>query len=92
MASTATYKCECCRQPFTARVADRKRGWARFCSKSCKASKQEKHTGQHSAYMRRQKSSEYCDPSAAMYDRNGKYVGFSAHNFSNEDHDFHNKD
>jgi hypothetical protein len=36
----ATYKCKCCRTPFVARVADRDRGWARFCSKSCKANHQ----------------------------------------------------
>jgi hypothetical protein len=41
----ATYTCKCCKQPFTARVADRKRGWARFCSKSCKAIKQTQRTG-----------------------------------------------
>ena len=29
-----------CRIEFEARKADRKRGWARFCSKSCKAIKQ----------------------------------------------------
>jgi hypothetical protein len=40
MASTATYKCKCCGEPFTARIADRARGWARFCSKKCKAIKQ----------------------------------------------------
>lgn len=38
--ATATYRCECCREPFVARTADRARGWARFCSKRCKASKQ----------------------------------------------------
>lgn len=32
--------CLCCGNKFTARVADRKRGWAKFCSKSCKAIKQ----------------------------------------------------
>lgn len=32
--------CECCPATFTARVADVKRGWARFCSKRCKAIKQ----------------------------------------------------
>ena len=37
---TATYECQCCGNGFTARVADRKRGWARFCSKSCKAKRQ----------------------------------------------------
>jgi hypothetical protein len=34
--------CDCCKIKFTARVADRKRGWARFCSKSCKALHQNK--------------------------------------------------
>ncbi len=29
--------CKCCPDTFTARVADRKRGWAQFCSKSCAA-------------------------------------------------------
>ena len=38
--TTATYKCKCCGSPFEARTADRARGWARFCSKSCKAVKQ----------------------------------------------------
>ena len=36
----ATYKCKCCGDPFTAKTADRKRGWALFCSKRCKAVKQ----------------------------------------------------
>lgn len=45
MAATATYKCARCKDPFTARVADRKRGWSRFCSKSCKAIKQTQTTG-----------------------------------------------
>ena len=31
-------KCKRCRNKFQARVADRKRGWGKFCSKSCKAS------------------------------------------------------
>lgn len=29
--------CESCRKPFNAKPADVKRGWARFCSKRCKA-------------------------------------------------------
>lgn len=33
-------KCKTCKTPFMARVADRKRGWGKFCSKSCKAIKQ----------------------------------------------------
>ena len=45
MASTATYHCKECKNPFEARTADRARGWAVFCSKSCKAVKQTKARG-----------------------------------------------
>jgi len=34
---TEEVTCKCCPDKFTARVADRKRGWAQFCSKSCAA-------------------------------------------------------
>jgi len=44
-AKAVVVKCKTCGLPFTARVADRKRGWARFCSKSCKAIKQTQRTG-----------------------------------------------
>ena len=40
-----TYHCKNCGSPFQAREADRARGWARFCSKSCKASEQTRRTG-----------------------------------------------
>lgn len=43
--STATYTCLTCKNPFMARTADRRRGWARFCSKSCKAIRQTQRTG-----------------------------------------------
>lgn len=33
-------KCGRCKKPFMARIADRNRGWGKFCSKSCKAVKQ----------------------------------------------------
>lgn len=39
------YKCQCCKEPFQARTADRKRGWARFCSKRCKAIRQTQQRG-----------------------------------------------
>lgn len=66
----ATYNCLRCGNPFIARTADRKRGWARFCSKSCKAIKQEQHTGQYAAYK----------------DRMNDEQSFSnAHLFSNEE-------
>lgn len=49
-----TVKCVRCKTPFEARVADRKRGWGRFCSKSCKAIRQERRTGQYADYLERQ--------------------------------------
>ncbi len=45
MVETSIYRCKRCGDPFSARTADRKRGWARFCSKSCKAIKQTQRTG-----------------------------------------------
>jgi len=44
-AATVEVKCQRCKQPFMARVADRARGWGKFCSKSCKAIKQTQVTG-----------------------------------------------
>lgn len=38
-------KCKWCKDEFLARKVDRKRGWAKFCSKSCKAKEQTKRTG-----------------------------------------------
>lgn len=46
-------KCKRCKTPFMARVADRNRGWGKFCSKSCKAVTQEKRTGQMGKFIRR---------------------------------------
>ena len=40
MASTENVACKWCASGFTARTADLKRGWAKFCSKACKASHQ----------------------------------------------------
>lgn len=48
----ATKPCECCGKSMTVRTADIKRGWGRFCSKTCKARHQERRTGAHRAHMR----------------------------------------
>lgn len=48
MAATVTKKCECCGVSMAVRKADVSRGWGRFCSKSCKAKKQDQRTA--SAY------------------------------------------
>jgi hypothetical protein len=36
-------QCKCCNATFKARSADVNRGWALFCSKSCKAKDQERN-------------------------------------------------
>lgn len=38
-------KCKTCKATFSARLADHNRGWAKFCSKSCKAIKQTRTKG-----------------------------------------------
>ncbi len=53
MAQMVEVKCKQCKEPFMAKVADRKRGWGKFCSKSCKAKKQELRTGQHRLHSER---------------------------------------
>lgn len=73
MSSTVEVKCEHCKKLFTARVADRKRGWAKFCSKSCKAFKQEQITGQCGKYYARKE-----------YRNSVAYLEDDAHPFSSE--------
>ena len=50
MAAMIDKKCKHCKADITVRLADHKRGWGNFCSKSCKAKHQEKRTGQYAAY------------------------------------------
>lgn len=42
MAAMVTINCEQCGKAKSVRVADRKRGWGRFCSKRCKTVNQDK--------------------------------------------------
>jgi hypothetical protein len=51
MAKMVTKNCQWCKQSHTVRAADLARGWGKFCSKSCKASAQEKRTGQYAKYQ-----------------------------------------
>lgn len=51
MVSLINKNCEWCKTDIIVRLADHKRGWGRFCSKSCKAKSQEKKNGQHSAFL-----------------------------------------
>lgn len=84
--------CNRCKQPHTVRVADVKRGWGKFCSKSCKASEQTQRTGVGSPdtnYMGSGVSRErYLDDAkeyggTPLYDRRGEHVGFIPTPFDN---------
>lgn len=57
--ATITKHCECCGKSMQVRSADVARGWGRFCSKTCKASAQERRTGQHAAHLRASRSGAY---------------------------------
>ena len=89
---TCEVKCERCKQPFTARVADRKRGWGRFCSKSCKAIKQTRDTGISGPHyaaegmkVKQMKRGKYA-PSKVKKDTYGDWEDYvnSIHPFSSE--------
>lgn len=60
--------CIRCGLNFTARKADVKRGWAKFCSKSCKAKTQERKTGQYGAYLERTRSEDHGFSNAHLFD------------------------
>lgn len=99
MPATVEVKCKnkACGKVFTARVADRKRGWGRFCSKSCKALVQEKRTGQFADMLH--KNYRGSGVSKEVYERyqdeyggipefhNGEYVGFTGFEFFDSEHD-----
>lgn len=72
-------QCKWCRKQFFARAADVKRGWGLYCSKTCKAIRQEVRTGQYRAHLEHRDADGY----------GGEFS--NAHQFSNEEHDC-NKD
>ena len=58
MAATVERKCQCCGATMTVRAADVARGWGKFCSKRCKAIKQEQSTGQYARFMARRRTAD----------------------------------
>lgn len=48
---TKVCRCKVCGALFTARIADRKRGWAKCCSKSCAATLSNRMTGKYKKYL-----------------------------------------
>lgn len=53
MPSMTQRTCKTCKRPFQARTADVRRGWGRYCSKTCKAVEQEQRTGQFAELLSR---------------------------------------
>jgi hypothetical protein len=80
--------CEFCNANMTVRLADVKRGWGRFCSKSCKAKKQEKQNGQYSAYINGRGVSNLHPERLDDYDNRTEYEKYldDVHPFSSEAH------
>lgn len=75
MPVTELYRCKQCGDHFRARVADRKRGWARYCSKSCKAIKQTQRTGRGSGGRIMLPNGGWI-AGGQQFDRNGISEGF----------------
>jgi hypothetical protein len=66
--TTSTYTCANpdCKKAFVAKKADRRRGWARHCSKSCAAWTREKRLDRGN--FRRERDDDYA-PTIAWHDR-----------------------
>lgn len=60
-----------CEEVFTARQADINRGWGKYCSKSCKAQVQEKHTHQYSHYKVREQCRDEYGFTPVIFGKNG---------------------
>jgi hypothetical protein len=70
-----------CGATFQAREADVKRGWGKFCSKSCKAREQERR-------MLQNRSRHYARECGGtpVFNRRGEYEGFIPTPFDNTEH------
>lgn len=81
MAATIEVQCKWCDQTFIARVADRKRGWAKCCSKPCSASFRE--FGHSKAFH------EARNPNGRRIPNIVRYAGrlLDRHSFSSDDVD-----
>lgn len=91
MAHMTTVKCKCCKTSFEARTADVKRGWGKYCSKSCKAIKQTQKNGYNpnnwrSSGVSKETYQNYQREHGGtpVFNRRGDYQGFMPGPFSNE--------
>lgn len=60
--SKAIYNCKNCNKKFTGKTADRKRGWAQFCSKSCASRlRKSKYENDHNKLIRLDRNNDLFD-------------------------------
>jgi hypothetical protein len=74
MAAMTDRKCKCCGAVFSARIADVKRGWSQYCTKSCKARVQERKNGQYRAYLQGRGVSNLHPARLKNYSKEGYYL------------------
>ena len=92
MASMTSVTCHNnqCKKVFQTRTADVKRGWGKFCCKSCKAQEQEDRTGQYKSYCCNQVN-KFINKQSKTRDLNDSHTFYAS--FSNEDDtDMHDED
>lgn len=81
--------CACgCGNTFKARVADVKRGWGKYYSKSCKAVAQERRTGQYKAYNKRPLHNPLDDVIMSDHDSNITIIYDENHNDTHWEDDY----
>jgi hypothetical protein len=92
MSAAVEVSCEWCTGKFSARVADRARGWGRFCSKACKASKQ-KYGGTKAFWEKanpNNKRSNICKYADRLTGRPDRYAGIPVSRRGDKDWDDEN--
>jgi len=85
--TTKEIVCACgCGRKKEVKIADIKRGWGKFYSKSCKAKHQESKTHQYKNYMNRKRSKSYSEEFGGIpqFNYKGDYVGFCASGFTDD--------
>lgn len=71
-------KCLICNSEFDAKPADVRRGWGKYCNKSCAATANNRKTGNYQRYLTR------VARKADNLDESSEFT--NAHQFSNEDY------
>jgi hypothetical protein len=86
MASTVEVSCKWCECQFTARIADRARGWAKCCSKACAASL--KSFGHNKVYWEKKNPDSHLSKrGCALSVQRGRDTDVDAHKFDPDDDD-----